>query len=58
MIFHFNYRIEELFYYIDITVNAFEHYRKTQKFDMPFWRNIKMQKSLKSVLIEMIKSAK
>ena len=54
MIFHFNYRIEELFYYIDITVNAFEHYRKTQKFDMPFWRNIKMQKSLKSVLIEVI----
>ncbi len=54
MIFHFNYLIEELFYYLDITVIALEHYRKTQKFDMPFWRNIKMQKSLKSVLIEVI----
>mgnify|MGYP000465752832 CR=1 FL=1 len=47
MIFHFNYRIEELFYYIDITVNAFEHYRKTQKYDMPFLEKYQNAKEFK-----------
>lgn len=41
-----------------MVVNAFEHSRKAQQYEIPFVRTLQNAKEFRPVLIEMLKSAK